>query len=263
MGQKYEGTLIIQTNDYYSPVGSRVLAPLSNPASADDIANGKGLYDGNGVLLNGSFIDGWPLEISTEEDMDAFITLENVGRYVKYTGTASQGGGAPAPVNPIAVGDTLSAIFYDTSARPDFSNIDWGSVATDADKMLPLIKGTIENLGEIEVLTAFSNEDGSYGFYFIDADFYYHGATETGWISAAGEKDSVYDIGIKELNFADLGLEGVSTATITVTEVAQQDIWGAYISKDGEWTGGAKYISGQIYQVIQQGESAELKAIQY
>ena len=127
MGQRYEGTLIIQTSDYYSPVGSRVLESLSNPASADDIANGKGLYDGNGVLLNGSFIDGWPLEISTEEEMDAFITLENIGRYVKYMGTASQGGGTPAPVNPIAIGDEITKLYFDTTKTPDFSLLDWSN----------------------------------------------------------------------------------------------------------------------------------------
>lgn len=195
------------------------------------------------------------------KDLDNKATVLSPSEGVSYQITEGGSGGTPAPVNPIAVGDTLSAIFYDTSARPDFSNIDWGSVATDADKMLPLIKGTIENLGEIDVLTAFSDEDGSYGFYFIDADFYYHGATEAGWISAAGEKDTVYDIGIKELNFADLGLE----ATITITEVAQQDIWGAYISKDGQWkSGGSKVVSGEvkILGLDQQGQLSSLAANQ-
>lgn len=261
MGQIYNGTLIIQTENYDSPTGDYILAPVANPAQSGDVKDSKQGYDGVGNIIVGTNEGGYAGLISSYEEMDSYLTEENVGRILKYIGEEQKGNSVPA--NPIEIGDTLSAIFYNTSARPDFSNIDWDSVATDADKMLPLIKGTIENLGEIEVLTAFSNEDGSYGFYFIDADFYYHGATEAGWISAAGEKDSVYDIGIKELNFADLGLEGVSTATITVTEVAQQDIWGAYISKDGKWTGGAKYISGQIYQVIQQGESAELKAIQY
>lgn len=34
MGQKYEGTLIIQTNDNYSPTGDYVLTPLGNQADA-------------------------------------------------------------------------------------------------------------------------------------------------------------------------------------------------------------------------------------
>ena len=34
MGQKYEGTLIIQTNDNFSPTGDYVLTPLGNQADA-------------------------------------------------------------------------------------------------------------------------------------------------------------------------------------------------------------------------------------
>lgn len=257
MGQIYNGTLIIQTENYDSPTGDYILAPVANPAQSGDVKDSKQGYDGVGNIIVGTNEGGYAGLISSYEEMDSYLTEENVGRILKYIGEEQKGNSVPA--NPIEIGDTLSAIFYNTSARPDFSNIDWDSVATDADKMLPLIKGTIENLGEIEVLTAFSNEDGSYGFYFIDADFYYHGATEAGWISAAGEKDSVYDIGIKELNFADLGLEGVSTATITVTEVAQQDIWGAYISKDGKWNSEPKYKTNQTY-IIEQ-KDGEIKAL--
>lgn len=266
MGQKYEGTLIIQTNDYYSPVGSRVLAPLSNPASADDIANGKGLYDGNGVLLNGSFIDGWPLEISTEEDMDAFITLENVGRYVKYTGTASQGGGAPAPVNPIAVGDTITQLYFDTTKTPDFSLLDWSNAEnvegmeiialvnseglTAGQAPLCVVKMTNSTLGGIvnEVYILQCNIESDNNLYYQctpeDVEFLVqNGATPNQWLTT--------------------NEPFVLEKEVVVSVVNQQDIWGAYISKDGQWTSGAKYTSGQVYKVVQNGDIAELKEIQY
>lgn len=257
MGQIYNGTLIIQTKNYDSPTGDYTLLPLGNPAQSGDVKDSKQGYDGAGNIIIGTNEGGYAGEVSSYEEMDSYLTEGNIGRILKYIGEEEKGNSVPA--NPIEIGDTLSAIFYDTSARPDFSNIDWGTAAADTDKMLPLIKGTIEKLGEIDVLTAFSNEDGSYGFYFIDADFYYHDATEAGWISAAGEKDAVYDIGIKELNFADLKLENVSSPTIAVTEVTQQDIWGAYISKDGKWNLEPKYKTNQTY--IIESQSGEIKAL--
>ena len=45
MGQKYEGTLIIQTNDNYSPTGDYVLTPLGNQADAAKVLRGYSVYD--------------------------------------------------------------------------------------------------------------------------------------------------------------------------------------------------------------------------
>ncbi len=247
MGQRYEGTLIIQTNDSYSPVGSKVLAPLNNPASADDITSGKGLYGDNGAFLNGSFVDGWPLEISTEEDMDAFATLENVGRYVKYTGAASQGGGTPQPVNPIEIGNEITTVYFNNKVEPEPEKLDWSESYKGSD----LIKLDIIDNGAIYFGKTPGKEEGTYEYILTDPN---------GVIAWASK-------GVREMFGMDPNEGWAHTTisrTITVTKLnAQQDIWGAYISKDGKWTGGAKYISGQIYQVIQQGESAELKAIQY
>lgn len=264
MGQRYEGTLIIQTSDYYSPVGSRVLASLSDPASADDIANGKGLYDGNGVLLNGSFIDGWPLEISTEEEMDAFITLENVGRYVKYMGTASQGGGTPAPVNPIAVGDILQStaegdgghpiLYLNTDVTPDFSQFPDEEMAGNEGYALLTLD---ENGGNTPFVVAQKMSMGTgIAYAIIASETPLYAYSETSDASSAG--------------LSAWGWQVTSPAIISkwggeakVTAVNQQDVWGAYVSKDGQWTSGAKYTSGQVYEVIQNGDAVEFKAIQY
>lgn len=274
MGQRYEGTLIIQTNDYYSPVGSKILTPVENPASSDDVIPGKGLYDSNGNYVGGSLVDGWPVEIDTEEGMDAFITLENVNRYVKYTGTSSGTGGPITPVNPLSDGDIITAVYVNKSVQPDVDAFDWNNpdesgegggiphkyiylfkiAQTDStDTTMPFIisevtydngEGTVHKLYTIEL------KEG-YSVYMFCAtatphDFgfdKYLGITEWGWL-----RDS-----------SDFG------ENVVVSDVKYQDIWGAYLSKDGQWTGGttSKYTSGQIYQVIQQGESAELKPIQY
>lgn len=56
MGQKYEGTLIIQTNDNYSPTGEYRLESIPNLASEEDILKGKKAYGAQGVVLNGSYV---------------------------------------------------------------------------------------------------------------------------------------------------------------------------------------------------------------
>ena len=56
MGQKYEGTLIIQTSDNHSPTGEYRLESISNLASAEDILKGKKAYGAQGVVLNGSYV---------------------------------------------------------------------------------------------------------------------------------------------------------------------------------------------------------------
>lgn len=272
MGQRYEGTLIIQTSDYYSPVGSKNLMPIGNPASSNDVALGKGLYGSNGSYIDGSFVDGWPLEISTEEDMDAFATLKNVGRYVKYMGTSSGASGVVAPVNPLSDGDIIKAVYVNKNIQPNVDAFDWNDpdesgegggiphkyiylfkiASTDNTGVATpfIISEIIHDNGEGTVHKLYSIElKEGYSIYMFCAtatpqDFsldQHMGITKWGWI-----KDS-----------SDFG------ENVVISDVKYQDIWGAYLSKDGKWTGGAKYISGQIYQVIQQGESAELKAIQY
>ena len=56
MGQKYEGTLIIQTNDDYSPTGDYRLESISSLASEEDILKGKKAYGAQGMVLNGSYV---------------------------------------------------------------------------------------------------------------------------------------------------------------------------------------------------------------
>ena len=266
MGQRYEGTLIIQTSDYYSPVGSKNLMPVGNPASSDDVALGKGLYNSNGSYVNGSFVDGWPIEISTEEDMDAFATLGNVGRYAKYTGTSSGTSGPSVPTNPINVGDTITKLYFNTKITPNFSNFDWSgaSAAANGYKILVLLGGTSAQTTTAELLVV---EVYPKGFVFDEGEEPITFTSDQYTISAGNASPVVYAteqfanaLGASfgwQRSFVDAGFN--------ITSVSQQDIWGEYISKDGQWTSGttSKYTSGQIYQVIQQGESAELKPIQY
>ena len=56
MGQKYEGTLIIETNENYSPTGEYRLESIPDLASEEDILKGKKAYGAQGVVLNGSYV---------------------------------------------------------------------------------------------------------------------------------------------------------------------------------------------------------------
>ena len=56
MGQQYAGTLIIQTNDNYSPTGEYRLESIPDLASEEDILKGKKAYGAQGVVLNGSYV---------------------------------------------------------------------------------------------------------------------------------------------------------------------------------------------------------------
>ena len=89
MGQKYEGTLIIQTNDNYSPTGDYVLSPLGNQADAYQILKGYSVYDSQGNVINGTGELGSienPIIAETEEEMDKLNVSEYFGKFVKYIG---------------------------------------------------------------------------------------------------------------------------------------------------------------------------------
>ena len=89
MGQKYEGTLIIQTNDNYSPTGDYVLTPLGNQADAAKVLRGYSVYDAYGNVINGvgelGSIDN-PIIAKTEEEMDKLNVSEFFCFFVKYVG---------------------------------------------------------------------------------------------------------------------------------------------------------------------------------
>ena len=86
MGQKYEGTLIIQTNDDYSPTGDYVLTPLGNQADAAKVLRGYSVYDAYGNVINGvgelGSIDN-PIIAKTEEEMDKLNVSEIIRKNVK------------------------------------------------------------------------------------------------------------------------------------------------------------------------------------
>lgn len=148
-------------------------------------------------------------------------------------------------VNPIQVNDTITTLYFNHDIDPDFTKFDWSQAETieEYGKLLTVMSGTqsannvgllrIEKLGagltlEGTTLTKDNylirvqgkyNEDGTV-VYMTDEYAQLIGVT-AGWQSG------------------NLFLHISST---TITSVSQQDIWGEYVSKDGEWINLAENI---------------------
>lgn len=259
MGQRYEGTLVIQTKDSNSPTGNYVLSVLSDQAEEKDIINNKQGYNGTGNMITGTNKKGYAGQVFSETEMDSYLTEENVGRILQYLGQAEGSeGGTPAPVNPIKIGDTITKLYFNTSVTPDFSLLDWSSAETDSDG-ISVINILYDDIDFIQSIMRFPT-----GYSMGDAPF----STPQYAISVeVNDQTIVYatsevavGIGLQ----AGWQLEEISySGAKVISQVNQQDVWGAYISKDGQWIGGAKYTSGQVYKVVQNGDIAELKEIQY
>lgn len=265
MGQIYNGTLIIQTNDYDSPTGDYILAPIANPAQSDNVKDGKQGYDGLGNVVVGMNEGGYAGEVISYEKMDSFLTEENVGRILKYIGEEQKG--AQAPVNPIVVGDILQStaegdeghpiLYLNTDITPDFSQF-------PEDEMLNMENGGYslinldENGGSTPIVSALKVVNGSG-----------EGGGEVYGIVAGGEM-ILYafssNVSPSKMGLEVWGWQVTSPAIISrwggeakVTAVNQQDVWGAYISKDGQWKSESKYKTNQTYIIGQ--KDGVLKAL--
>lgn len=253
MGQIYNGTLIIQTKDYDSPIGDYVLAPIANPAQSGDVKDGKQGYDSLGNIVVGTNEGGYAGEVVSYEKMDSFLTEENVGRILKYIGEEQEG--TPAPVNPIAVGDILQStaegdeghpiLYLNTGVTPDFSQFPEDEMLNTENGGYSLIS-LDENGGSTPLISAMklASESGGvvYGILGIETLLYAFSS----------------DVSPSEADLEAWGWQVTSPVIINkwggearVTAVNQQDIWGEYISKDGQWTGGAKYKTNQTYIIEQ------------
>lgn len=185
--------------------------------------------------------------INQDLSADGFTPVANT--YYRHTGT---GGGTPAPVNPIEVGDTLTELYFDTTKTPDFSKFDWDNPTYSSGRFkgISFIDFTI---GEItyDLLAIISSED----------DF-----TTKGYSINLKQK-STTDLGnvlsTFYADYSELGFDPsrygyekwgwqaekyLPESSASVDALNHQDIWGEYISKDGQWTsGGSAYETGAIY----------------
>lgn len=199
-----------------------------------------------------------PIVASTPEEMVALLTSDNVGKFVKYIGETrdfefSTPTGRNIPVNPVAVDNSVEKWYFDTSVAPDFTQFAWSDLSSSETESITLctvaVPGTTS--GDKYILSVARFPKGS--------------RFASGWPQL---KEDAYTIRIPYTSPAFRGYAYISTEELAnqirhtganppqvhkgwmvkqgtwnkddygwwVTNVSQQDIWGGYISKDGQWT---------------------------
>lgn len=121
MGQRYEGTIIVQTPDQYSPTGDYTLIYQHEGATEEQVLEGYTAFDADGKLLQGKAQAGGqggednPILCETEEDMIALLTAENIGKFAKYAGPEI----SRRPVANGLVTDEMANIVFDQTVSED------------------------------------------------------------------------------------------------------------------------------------------------
>lgn len=223
-------------------------------ANSDYIAPGKTAFDFTGNLQTGNGSKINPYIASTTDEMAAYLTSSYKGAFVKYIGETVAVGGTPVPVNPIAIDDTISKLYFDTTKDVDFSKFVYDQpFGDDIPTGVAILLSSQQN---VNILTA--NDLSVAGM--------------SGYVLMLMEKTSQTSADVRQTilyaseALPDLGVsqEGWQSGTSldllqgnTISIVNAQDIWGAYISKDGQWTssGGESYVKNAIYQVAEDGDA--------
>lgn len=164
-----------------------------------------------------------------------------------------------APVNPIAVEDKINKFYFNTTQTPNFLDFDWtnAEVHEDGIKTLVLLGGVqppYSNESWLEVgkvpsgytisvegvKTTFTTDQYAIeaGVDVID--------TATSCFSG-GELVYLTEEYAKAMGLTTGWLKETFETNFSVTSVSQQDVWGEYISKDGQWyNSGAPVVSGEV-----------------
>ncbi len=190
------------------------------------------------------------------KDLDNKATILSASEGVSYQITEEGSGGAQIPVNPLSDGDIIKAVYVNKNIQPNVDAFNWDNPDESGEgggiphKYIYLFKiASTDNTGVaipfiISEITHDNGEGAVHKLYSIELkegysiymfcatatpqDFsfdQYMGITEWGWL-----KDS-----------SDFG------ENVVISDVKYQDIWGAYLSKDGQWkSGGSKVVSGEV-----------------
>lgn len=196
------------------------------------------------------------------KDLDNKATILSASEGVSYQITEEGNGGTQIPTNPIAVGDTISKLYFDTTKEVDFSKFIYDQpFADDIPTGVAMLLSSQQN---VNILTANDlSVAGMAGFVLMLME-------KTSQTSADVKQTILYasealpDLGVSQAGWQS----GVSLDLLQeniISAVNQQDVWGEYISKDGQWkSGGSKVVSGEvkILGLDQQGQLSSLAANQ-
>lgn len=160
------------------------------------------------------------------------------------------------PINPIEVGETINKLYFNTSVTPDFTKVDWS-------------EAVVEDDGQALVV-AQSNSDSEYPIAIykmpagteVESDIVTVVEADVWGLVAAGtlvygnpEYFRIVELlgntelrdGFDANGWIKNGYYELDSSGVAYNTISQQDIWGAWISKDGKWTESSAFKSGGIY----------------
>lgn len=203
------------------------------------------------------------------KDLDNKATVLSPSEGVSYQITEEGSGGTPAPVNPIEVGDTLTELYFDTTKTPDFSKFDWdnSTYSSGRFKGISFIDFTIGGITYDLLAIILSEDDFTTKGYSINLK--QKSTTDLGNVLSTFYADySELGFDPSRYGYEKWGWQAekyLPESSASVDALNHQDIWGEYISKDGQWkSGGSKIVSGEvkILGLDQQGQLSSLAANQ-
>lgn len=175
-------------------------------------------------------LDSIPV-INQDLTASGFTPVANT--YYRHTGT---GGGTPAPVNPYIVNQDASNQYINAAFDP-MSNISQFVFDGQIGHMLGYNEDGIIS----DVIRMVKIADGHYQLqYTVDGETY-----QAMWDNTLPDPWS----GLKQIGTLERDkVYYWKSDTGNASMVENQNVWGAYISKDGQWTsGGSAYTTGAIY----------------
>lgn len=238
----------IQVDDILISTLGSTFGAMAQVVAVDDTT---AVVDFIGTLQGGSGVSDYnelankPI-INQDLSADGFTPVK--GTYYRHTGT---GGGTPAPVNPIAVGDTLTELYFDTTKTPDFSKFDWDNPTYSSGRFkgISFIDFTVGGIA-YDLLAIISSEDNftTKGY---SINLKQKSTTDLGNVLSTFYADySELGFDPSRYGYEKWGWQAekyLPESSALVDALNHQDIWGEYISKD-QWTsGGSAYTTGAIY----------------
>lgn len=194
-----------------------------------------------------------PIIVSTPEEMANLLTSDNVGKFVKYIGETGDFevpvlSKEYTPVNPINVDDTITEYYFNTQVVPDFNAFNWDNAdynppsPSRRDINLVRLKGSKYNANSL-TLSKYPQGNSQEGVVLSEEGFALHVLyrnnanyiyISTDELAAALNAKYGGDLHVGWLkDYSSWNTEEYGT---TVQRVKDQNIWGSYASKDGQWT---------------------------
>lgn len=156
------------------------------------------------------------------------------------------------PANPFAVGDEIPAnsyIYIDTSITPDLSKIDWSGFVSDGSSglspLVPLGYFQLMNFPQSMAVPAFGIKLDKPIYILTIGEATYTQVDPSDVDKLAGSsliEDLGGDMNTWIFHSEQVTHEGSifkvplgNSEAVTLTDISDQDVWGAFISKDGRW----------------------------